>query len=418
MTILYANNAVSTLAGAINNTATTAALASGTGVLFPAPVAGQFFCMTFSDALTGLNREIVHVTNVTGDVITIVRAQEGTTAQNWLAGDLALNLFTTGTLNQFLQVGQSQLQAGNFGADAGTANAPAISLNPPVTALASIVGMPIRILKIAAANTGACTLTVNGLTANLVHPGNIPLIAGELPASGIFNCAFDGATFELQNSYPLGMNNGGLVGKVPLGNAPVNLLVAQVTPGTYSFTVPAFTFSLFLVCQGAGGGGAGANSATTSSGGAGGAGGYAMGWVAVNPGDVIAYTVGTGGTAGPHGTSGTDGTNGTSSSIGSFMSATGGMGGKSVANAAGGQGGLGTVTGSGFGTYGGHGGDGSVASQNNVAGNGGASFFGGGTRGATSGNMITAAEGSGGGGGYQSTGDGSPGLPGAVLIYG
>lgn len=97
-TILFANNATSTLAGGINNTATSAVLAAGTGALFPSPGAGEFFCLTFTDAATGLIREIVHVTGRSTDTITIVRAQEGTTAVAWLAGDLAANLLTAGSM--------------------------------------------------------------------------------------------------------------------------------------------------------------------------------------------------------------------------------------------------------------------------------------------------------------------------------
>jgi hypothetical protein len=97
-TILFANLGKSTLAGGITNVATTVNLAVGTGVLFPAPGAGQYFVATFTDALTGLLNEIVHVTNITGDVATIVRAQESTTALAWLAGDLFDNLCTAGTM--------------------------------------------------------------------------------------------------------------------------------------------------------------------------------------------------------------------------------------------------------------------------------------------------------------------------------
>ena len=95
-TVLFANNATTTLAGAITNVATTANLASGTGALFPSPGAGQYYVMTFTDQTTGLINEIVWVTNVTGDVITMTRAQEGTTAKAWNAGDFAANLWTAG----------------------------------------------------------------------------------------------------------------------------------------------------------------------------------------------------------------------------------------------------------------------------------------------------------------------------------
>jgi hypothetical protein len=98
-----ANNASSTLAAPISNSATTVSLAVGTGALFPNPSAGQQFPLTFNDAATGLLTEIVYCTSRAGDTLTIVRAQEGTTAQAWLAGDLAANLITAGLLAAYQQ---------------------------------------------------------------------------------------------------------------------------------------------------------------------------------------------------------------------------------------------------------------------------------------------------------------------------
>lgn len=104
MTIfLFANNANTTLAGAINSTATSCALAPGTGALFPNPSAGQQFAMTFVDAATGLQTEIVYCTARSGDTCTIVRGQEGTVAQSWVANDIAANLLTAGTMNALIQ---------------------------------------------------------------------------------------------------------------------------------------------------------------------------------------------------------------------------------------------------------------------------------------------------------------------------
>lgn len=94
----FANNASSTLAAPISNTALSVSLAAGTGALFPNPSAGQQFALTFNDAATGLLTEVVYCTARSGDTLTIVRAQEGTVAQNWLAGDLAANLVTEGTM--------------------------------------------------------------------------------------------------------------------------------------------------------------------------------------------------------------------------------------------------------------------------------------------------------------------------------
>lgn len=102
-TFLMANNASTTLAAPISNSATSVTLAAGTGAEFPNPSAGQQFPLTFNDAATGLLTEIVYCTARSGDVCTIVRAQESTTAQNWLAGDLAANLITAGLLAAYQQ---------------------------------------------------------------------------------------------------------------------------------------------------------------------------------------------------------------------------------------------------------------------------------------------------------------------------
>lgn len=102
-TFLFANDASSTLAAPINSTATSVSLASGTGTIFPAPSTNQQFALTFNDAATGLLTEVVYCTSRTGDVCTIVRAQEGTVAQTWQAGDLANALVTAGVLAAFQQ---------------------------------------------------------------------------------------------------------------------------------------------------------------------------------------------------------------------------------------------------------------------------------------------------------------------------
>lgn len=100
---IYANNAFTTIAGSINSTATSVNLASGTGALFPTLSGGQFFVATFIGATNPLLTEIVHVTAISGDTVTIVRGQEGTTAQSWSAGDLFQNLVTAGYLNGLVQ---------------------------------------------------------------------------------------------------------------------------------------------------------------------------------------------------------------------------------------------------------------------------------------------------------------------------
>jgi len=83
MARLYANNASTTLASNISDSATSLTVATGDGALFPALSGGDTFVVTLEQ---GSTREIVEVTARSGDALTIVRAREGTTAAAFTAG--------------------------------------------------------------------------------------------------------------------------------------------------------------------------------------------------------------------------------------------------------------------------------------------------------------------------------------------
>lgn len=100
---IFADNASTTLAGAISPTATTLNVAPGTGAEFPTPGVGQQFALSLTDALTGQQNEIMYCTAIAGDVLTVTRAQEGTIAQSWLAGDIAENRWTAGQAASMVQ---------------------------------------------------------------------------------------------------------------------------------------------------------------------------------------------------------------------------------------------------------------------------------------------------------------------------
>lgn len=86
--LLYANNAVGTLASGITNVAASLTLNAGQAALFPNPSAPQVFYATITDAATQTLIEIVQVTAVSGNIFSIVRGQDGTTALSWNAGDI------------------------------------------------------------------------------------------------------------------------------------------------------------------------------------------------------------------------------------------------------------------------------------------------------------------------------------------
>ena len=95
---LATNFAYTVLGASLSSSATTLTLFPGSGALFPNPSTGQFFRISLTDAATGSHHEIVNCTGRSLDTLTIVRAQEGTIAQNWIAGDLIENIVTASTL--------------------------------------------------------------------------------------------------------------------------------------------------------------------------------------------------------------------------------------------------------------------------------------------------------------------------------
>lgn len=176
--LLFANNAATTLAAPITSSATTATLATGTGALFPVPAANQAFLLTFQDAATGLVREIVLVTSMSGDtIVQMVRAQEGTTATAYLAGDIAAHRNTAGTQAAFQQAPVSLSATApvtinsaptsvkfNLGGGAVTQALPSIS------SMAAYDGLTVELWK---TDAGANALTVTSSDGFVGYPSSL-----------------------------------------------------------------------------------------------------------------------------------------------------------------------------------------------------------------------------------------------------
>ena len=102
MSALYSNNAATTLASGITNSATSLTVATGTGAVFPTITSNQdYFLITLQSVSTG-NSEIVLVTARTTDTFTIVRAQEGTTAIAFSTSDYVQQRVTAGELTKLV----------------------------------------------------------------------------------------------------------------------------------------------------------------------------------------------------------------------------------------------------------------------------------------------------------------------------
>jgi hypothetical protein len=98
MPIKFANNAFGVLASGISNSDTSVTLQTGQGAKFPSLSTGDYFYATLIDA--GNNLEIVKCTARSSDVLTIVRAQEATTARSYISGDRIECRLTADTLRK------------------------------------------------------------------------------------------------------------------------------------------------------------------------------------------------------------------------------------------------------------------------------------------------------------------------------
>lgn len=137
---IFSNNASATLAVSLIIADTTVQVQSGYGTLFPSPTNGDWFLATLED--NGGNSEIVKCTARSGDLLTVVRAQESTSAQAFTNTVTRVELRNTkGTLERFLQRSGDTL-AGNLNLGGYTVDSGALGSGiTGVPALAYSVGM-------------------------------------------------------------------------------------------------------------------------------------------------------------------------------------------------------------------------------------------------------------------------------------
>jgi len=101
--LLFTNNASAALASSITTSSTTITVTTGAGAQFPAITGGNYFYATLTDSSNNL--EIVKVTARTTDVLTVVRAQESTTARAYAAADKIELRVTAAGMNSLPQLG-------------------------------------------------------------------------------------------------------------------------------------------------------------------------------------------------------------------------------------------------------------------------------------------------------------------------
>ena len=101
--LLFSNNASAALASSITTSSTTITVTTGAGAQFPGITGSNYFYATLTDSSNNL--EIVKLTGRASDVLTVVRAQEGTTARAYAAADKIELRVTAAGMNSFPQLG-------------------------------------------------------------------------------------------------------------------------------------------------------------------------------------------------------------------------------------------------------------------------------------------------------------------------
>jgi hypothetical protein len=116
MPVKFSNNAATTLAANATNSATTITVVDGS--VFPTLAGTDFTFITLEDVDS--NREIVKLTAVSSNTLTIVRAQDGSSARAYSTNDKVELRLTAALLNAAVDSGAADLRVNSFTGDGST----------------------------------------------------------------------------------------------------------------------------------------------------------------------------------------------------------------------------------------------------------------------------------------------------------
>lgn len=240
---LFTNNAITNLFADISSSATTFSVTTATGSIFPTITTGTTFKITMQNASDLLTNEIMLVTNRVGDVFTVVRGQEGTTAIDWAAGSIVTLLVTMGELENFVQTDQLQTGTYNYITGGGTANAITGTVDSNLTTIPDGFNF---VLTATAANTGPAYLTLTmGSTLQSTHQivknGQVPLVAGDIPSAN-YPCHF--IYVEAWGQFVMDNPTYAQSGSISGGNS--NEILYQTAPGVTGFVTAPSVNNSFL----------------------------------------------------------------------------------------------------------------------------------------------------------------------------
>jgi hypothetical protein len=208
----------------------------------PTLESGQFFPLWLQDAATGQVHELVYVTGVSGATLTVERAQEGTSAQNWNIGDFAYSNGSSGTFAPITAVhspteSETLPTANKMVVTPGTLTAN-IALTLPAS---PVVGQEYTIFGSSAAYTVTVQTSVTSGSPYIGLPDGSTVYSWMIPASaslaGIV-CVWDGTNWRARTfgttvvSDATSSNEAVALGQLTNGSISPTFGTTIVNPGT------------------------------------------------------------------------------------------------------------------------------------------------------------------------------------------